>query len=80
MVSYADQNEASPSLGAANCKTAASFFGSWEPERSCACGGANGVTYYTDKDEASAPLGAATCETVAMFVGFWGAQRRGILR
>ena len=30
VTSYADQNEASPSLGAAKCETAATFAGSWE--------------------------------------------------
>ena len=30
VTSYADQNEASPSLGAANCETVATFVGSWE--------------------------------------------------
>ena len=31
---YAHQNETSPSLGAANCETVASFVGSWEAQRS----------------------------------------------
>ena len=30
MVSYANQNEASPSLGIANCETVATFGSSWE--------------------------------------------------
>ena len=33
IVSYANQNEASPSLGAANCETAATFVGSWQVQR-----------------------------------------------
>ena len=32
-VSYANQNEASPSLSVANCETAATFAGSWEVQR-----------------------------------------------
>ena len=32
-VPHADQNEASPSLGAANCAAVASFGGSWEAQR-----------------------------------------------
>ena len=34
MESYANQNEASPSLGAAKCETVATFGGSWEDQRS----------------------------------------------
>ena len=33
-MSYADQKEASPSLGAANSETVATFVGSWEAQRS----------------------------------------------
>ena len=33
MVPYADQNEASPSLGAANCETDVTVGGSWEAQR-----------------------------------------------
>ena len=33
IVSYANQNETSPSLRAANCETAATFEGSWEVQR-----------------------------------------------
>ena len=59
MVSYAKRNEASPSLGAANCETDATFVGSWV---------ASGVMSYTDQKEAWPPLGAASCETVAAFI------------
>ena len=33
MTSYADDNEASPSLEAANCAAVATFVGSWEAQR-----------------------------------------------
>ena len=55
----ADQNETSPSLGAANSGTVATFVGSWV---------ASGVMSYTDQKEAWPPLGAASCETVAAFI------------
>ena len=70
MVPYADQNEASPSLGAANCETVASFV----------AGRSSGLLPHADHNEASPSLGAANCETVATFVGSWGAQRNGVIR
>ena len=60
---YADQNETSSSLGAANCETVVTFVGPW--------GGASGVTPYTDQNETWPPRGAANCETVAVFMGSW---------
>ena len=71
MVSYANQKEASPSLGAANCETVATFVGPW---------GASGVVSYADQKAASPPLGAANCETVATAVGPWEVQRSDVLR
>ena len=56
----ADQNETSPSLGAANSGTVATFVGSWGP---------SGVTSYANQNEAWPPLGAANCETVPDSVG-----------
>ena len=56
---YANQNEASPSMGAANCETVATLVGFWGP---------SGVTSYADQNEALLPQGAANCETVAAFV------------
>ena len=47
VVSYADQNEASPSLGAANCETVATFVGPW---------GSSGLLSYADQNEASPTL------------------------
>ena len=59
MQSSGDQNETSPSLGAANCEANATFVSSWV---------ASGVMSYTDQKEAWPPLGAASCETVAAFI------------
>ena len=70
MVPYADQSEASPTLGAANCETFASFV----------AGRSSGLVPHADHSEASPSLGAANCETVATFVGSWGAQRNGVIR
>ena len=52
MTPYADQNESSPSLGAANSGTVATFVGSSEAQRSL----------YADQNEASPPLGAAAAK------------------
>ena len=87
MVSYANQNEASPSLwaancetvatfvgpwGAANCEAVATFVGPWEVQRS-------GVPR-TSRLDLAAPWGADTWATVATFVGSWEVQRSGVLR
>ena len=57
-----DQNETSPSMGAANCETVITFVGSW---------GGTGMTSYADQKEAWQPRGAANCETGAAFMGSW---------
>ena len=69
MVSYANQNEASPSLlGAANCETDATFGDSWEE-----------WWHSQARVRPHQPWGAAKCESVATFVGFWGAQRNSVI-
>ena len=72
VVPYADQNEASPPLRAANCKTVATCGGVWT--------GASVVTSDADQNETSLSLRAANSETVATGVGSWGAQRHDVLR
>ena len=52
MVPHADQNETSPSMGAANCETVATFVGSSEAQWSLC----------PDQNEASPPLGSATAK------------------
>ena len=69
MVSFADQQETSPSLGAKNCETVATFGSSWEAQ----CSGA----VPADQNVASPSLGGANCETDASFGGSWEAQRSG---
>ena len=71
MTSYADQNKTSPSLGAADCETVATFLGSWGP---------GVVTSYADQKWTSPCLGAADCETGAAFVDRWDVQRSGVVR
>ena len=71
MVSYAVQNDASPSLRAASGQIAATCVGSWEAQR---------VASYADQKEASPSLGAASCEAVAGFGCSWEAQRTGAIR
>ena len=71
MVSYADQNEASPPLG---LRTARLSPLSWAPGRP------NGVVSYADRNEASPSLGPADCGTVATVWGSWEAQRGGAIR
>ena len=71
MTSYADQNEASPSLGTANCEAVATFGRFWGP---------TGVTSYADQNKTSPSLGAANCETAATFVGSWETQRSRVIR
>ena len=71
MTISADQNETSPSLGAAKCETVATFGRFW---------GATGVTSYADQNKTSPSLGAANCETDAAFGGSWDAQRSGVIR
>ena len=66
--SYADQNEASPSLGAANCETVTAFVGSCE---------VSGVASHADQNAASPSVEAAICDTVATFVCCWRVQRSG---
>ena len=70
MALHTNQNEASPSLGAANCETDATFGGSWEAQRRS----------YANQNEASPSLGAANSEAVATFVGSWEAQRSRVIR
>ena len=65
---YTDQNEASPSLGAANCETDATFGDSWEE-----------WWHSQARIRPHQPWGAAKCESVATFVGFWGAQRNSVI-
>ena len=67
MVPHADQNEASPSLGAANCE-------------SFVAGESSVLLPHADQSEASVSLGTANSETVATFVGSWEAQRNGVIR
>ena len=71
MTSYADQNEASVSLGTANSETVATFVGSRGP---------SGVVSYANQNEASPSLRAANCEAVATFVGPRWVQRSGAIR
>ena len=71
MVSYAVQNEASPSLRAANGENATTFAGSWEAQR-------GGVIRRPERNSPS--LGAASCDTVATFGWSWEAQRSGAIR
>ena len=71
MLSYARQNEASPSRGAPNSRTVVNFVGSWGP---------SGVTSYVDQNETLPPLGPESSDTAATFVVFWGAQRNNDLR
>ena len=58
MTPYADQNESSPSLGAASCETVATIVGSSEAQRSL----------YADQNEASPPLGAAAAKLSSVSV------------
>ena len=69
-MAYASQNEASPSLRAANCETVPTFVGFWGPSE---------IVSYADQNEASPSLGAANCETAATFVGSWEVQRVGVI-
>ena len=69
MVSFADQQETSPFLGAKNCETVATFGSSWEAQ----CSGA----VPANQNVASPSLGGANCETDASFGGSWEAQRSG---
>ena len=75
MTSYADQNEASPPLGAANCKTVATFGGSWADQRSGLKRRQNRMrprrpwglrtaklSPCADQNEASPPLGSAAAK------------------
>ena len=71
VVSYPDQNEASPPLRTANCETAATFVGSWE---------VSGVVPYANQNEASPSLRAADCENVATFVCCWEAMWSRVTR
>ena len=83
-MSYADQKETSPPLGAASCETVITFGWSWEAQRNgairrpecglavpegCVLGGPAGVASYADQKEGSTSLGAANCETATTFVG-----------
>ena len=96
MASYADQNEASPSLKAASweaerdgvmCKPERGFHVPWGCElRNChhvrrLLGGPKECCHtQTKQNEASPSLGAAKCETVASFVSSCEAQRSGVIR
>ena len=96
MASYADQNEASPSLKAASweaerdgvmCKPERGFHVPWGCElRNChhirrLLGIPKEWCHtQTKQNEASPSLGAASCETVATFVGSREAQRNGVIR
>ena len=71
-MSYADQKEAFPSLGAANNETVATFVGSWEAQRNRALKGSR-------RDLPAGPWGAAKFATAATFVGSWEAQWRDAL-
>ena len=73
MVSDADQNEASPSLRAANCETDATFGGSWEEwchtQARMRARRPSGMVSYADQNEASPSLKAAS----------WEAERDGVM-
>ena len=71
VTSYANSNEASPSLRAANCETVATLVGP---------GGSSGVVPHADQNETSPSMGAANCETDVTFGGSWEVQRSDVTR
>ena len=93
VTSYADQNEASPPLGAANSETVATVACFWLAQRrdvlrrnwklsprAHASGRASGVAPYADQNESSLSLRIANCETVNTFVDSSEAQRNDCIR
>ena len=71
MPSYADLNETSTSLGAANCETVAKFVGSWEAQRS---------RVVRKSERSLAVPGAGNCETDTGFGGSCEAQQSSATR